>query len=106
MELKELNKAIKWLLEKKRNMNLTDAESSAVSTFLAEVWMDETSKAVENLRLPMGTVIRHNYDDCCELMMVVENHQTEFVAITTGGEVKTIKKLEYLLGDYREEMLK
>lgn len=110
MNIKEVQKTIKWLREKMKEMNLTPKENETVMSFLAEIWMDETSKAVENLQLPIGTIIRHNYDDCyggfSEFMMAVENHQTEFVAITTGGEVKTIKKLEYLLGDYREEMLK
>ena len=110
MEIKELKSTIAWMMEKKRNMNLTVAESSAVSSFLAEIWMDETSKAVENLRLPMGTVIRHTFTDSygvfTEHAMVVASHPMEIDIITTGGELKRLSKLEYLMRDYREETLK
>ena len=111
MDIKELRRTIAWLTTKKKEMNLTSSESCAVMTFLAELWMSETDKAVRELKLHPGTIIGEIVLNGCSeeevgrmTMTVLEENENYIKVITTNGEIRTIGKLTFLLGDYFKEV--
>jgi len=107
MDIKEVQKIIKWLTEKRREMNLTVSEGGAVMAFLEEVWQNEINNAVEECSLPPGTRIIQEHSDSSgfwyEHLMVITETELEIRCISSEGNQRTITKMQYLLGNYREE---